>query len=684
MKIITLFSVALAFYYVVGTSAQKSIQELNADDAEALQEKFKSFTKNTKCVANDEACIGKDFAQCVTTVENGKNVDKFVTTSCGNLECVVLPLVLKRGTSITCATKQEQKRRLDEARSSKKTAGNNPSKRSPKKSTPNDITKIRKLNADDADALEKKFKTFKPDQKCSPNETACINGQFAKCTDTVVDGSVKPRFSLQSCAAGLKCFVLPLVNSRGTSITCVIDKKYDYLVIGGGSGGLASARRAGQYGAKVGLIESSGRLGGTCVNVGCVPKKIMFNTAMIAEALHDAKQYGFDLNSVPKFNWNYLKQKRDAYIQRLNGIYERNLLKDNVDYIHGKASFISKNVVRVVNQGNVMEVEAKKILIATGGYPHVPVDTIPGAELGITSDGFFSLEEQPNKVLVVGTGYIGVELAGVFNALGTNTTLVTRSGEILRTFDPIIKDVLLEQTKSEGIRLLTHSHVHSVSRDNPGSSLKVKLSSKETNETTEEFDVILWAIGRKPHIEGLNLDHIGIKLNEKGYIYTDEYQNTVVEDIYALGDVCGVAQLTPVAIGAGRRLSDRLFGPSKFAKAKLDYNNIPTVVFHGTCGAVGLTEPEARNKYGEENVKTYTSKFVNLYNSMTKHKPATAYKLVVVGEEEKVVGVHIVGRDSAEILQGFSVAVKMGATKEDFDSTVAIHPTAAEELVTMR
>lgn len=464
----------------------------------------------------------------------------------------------------------------------------------------------------------------------------------------------------------------------------VIDKKYDYLVIGGGSGGLASARRAGQYGAKVGLIESTGRLGGTCVNVGCVPKKIMFNTAMIAEALHDAKQYGFDLNSAPKFNWNYLKQKRDAYIQRLNGIYEKNLLKDNVDYIHGKASFISKNVVRVVNQGNIMEVEAKKILIATGGYPYVPADTIPGAELGITSDGFFSLEEQPNKVLVVGTGYIGVELAGVFNALGTNTTLVTRSGEILRTFDPIIKDVLLEQTKSEGIRLLTHSHVHSVSRDNPGASLKVKLTSKETNETTEEFDVILWAIGRKPHIEGLNLDQIGIKLNEKGYIYTDEYQNTVIEDIYALGDVCGVAQLTPVAIGAGRRLSDRLFGPPKFSKAKLDYNNIPTVVFHGTCGAVGLTEPEARNKYGEQNVKTYTSKFVNLYNSMTEHKPATAYKLVVVGEEEKVVGVHIVGRDSAEILQGFSVAVKMGATKEDFDSTVAIHPTAAEELVTMR
>lgn len=211
MKFITLFSVALAFYCVVGTTAQKSIQEQNADDAEALQEKFKSFTKNTKCVANDEACIGKDFAQCVTTVENGKNVDKFVTTSCGggNLECVVLPLVLKRGTSTTCATKEEQKRRLDEARG--KTT--NPSKRSPKESTPNNIAEIRKLNADDADALEKKFKSFKPDQKCTPNEIACIGGKFAKCTES-------QKFSIQPCAAGLKCFVLPLVNSRGTSITC--------------------------------------------------------------------------------------------------------------------------------------------------------------------------------------------------------------------------------------------------------------------------------------------------------------------------------------------------------------------------------------------------------------------------------------------------------------------------------
>ncbi|CAG8471680.1 27812_t:CDS:2 [Racocetra persica] len=470
---------------------------------------------------------------------------------------------------------------------------------------------------------------------------------------------------------------LQLLKTFSTMPPIAKSSHYDYLVIGGGSGGLASARRAGSYGFKVGIIESSGRLGGTCVNVGCVPKKVMFNTASVAEALHDAQQYGFDLTSIPQFNWNLLKQKRDAYIKRLNSIYVNNLVKDNVEYIEGKASFISKNVLRVERDGQVEEIEAKKILIATGGRPRLPSE-IPGFELGITSDGFFDLEEQPKKVLVVGTGYIGVELAGIFNTLGTNTSLLSRSDEILRTFDPIIKDTLLEQSKKEGIRVLTHAKVKSLSRDSPSGPIKVSLTSKETNDTVEEFDTLLWAIGRDPNVD-LNLDVTGVKLNNKGYIISDEYQNTTAEEIYALGDVCGVAQLTP-----GRRLSDRLFGPPKFKESKLDYNNIPTVVFHGTCGTVGLTEPEARKKFGDENVKTYTSKFVNLYNAMTEQKPATAYKLVVVGEEEKVVGVHLLGRDSAEILQGFSVAVKMGATKADFDNTVAIHPTAGEELVTMK
>ncbi|CAG8500358.1 4290_t:CDS:10 [Ambispora leptoticha] len=458
--------------------------------------------------------------------------------------------------------------------------------------------------------------------------------------------------------------------------------KYDLLVIGGGSGGLAAARRAGSYGARVAIIEASGKLGGTCVNVGCVPKKVMFNTASIAEALHDAQQYGFDLgNDVkPKFDWNSLKGKRDAYIKRLNGIYENNLAKDSVEYIKGRGSFAGKNKLRVEYDGQIEEIEAEKILIATGGHPHIPND-IPGAELGIDSDKFFDLEQQPKKAAVVGTGYIGVELAGIFNALGTDTTLFTRSGEILRTFDPIIKDTILEETKREGIRLLTHAKVHSLRRESPSNPLVVEFSSSETGEkTTEEFDILLWAIGRDPNTKDLNLEVTDVKTNPKGYIVVDEYQKTDADNIYALGDVCGVAQLTPVAIAAGRRFSDRHYGPPQFKNSKLDYSNIPTVVFHGTCGTVGLTEPEAKAKYGEDNVRTYTSKFVNMYHAMTPHKPATAYKLVVTGPEEKVVGVHLIGRDSAEILQGFSVAVKMGATKENFDSTVAIHPTSAEEL----
>ncbi|RUP52178.1 hypothetical protein BC936DRAFT_138302 [Jimgerdemannia flammicorona] len=496
---------------------------------------------------------------------------------------------------------------------------------------------------------------------------------------------------------------------------------YDFLVIGGGSGGLASARRAGQYGARVALVEESGRLGGTCVNVGCVPKKIMWNTgnmdlnpqrawqvaflmrsflllscplhilASISEALHDAIGYGFDIPN-SSFNWNLIKNKRDAYIKRLNSIYENNLVKDKVEYFQGHASFVSTNVVRIQNGDDSEELEAKKILIATGGRPTIPpTSSIPGADLGISSDGFFLLEQQPKKVAVVGTGYIAVEIGGIFNTLGSDVTIFSRSEEILRSFDPIIKDTLLKEMTSQGVKLVPHSGIQELKSighapagvEGQGRPVSVRYTTHGHN-MEEEFDVLLWAIGRSPNIEGLNLEKVNVKLNEKSYIISDEYQNTTSEHIYALGDVCGVALLTPVAIAAGRRLSDRLFGPAKFHNAKLDYSNIPTVVFsHPTSGTVGLTEPEARTQFGDDKVKTYVSRFTNMYNAMTDHKPPTAYKLVVVGEEEKVVGLHIIGRGSDEILQGFAVAIKMGATKADFDNTVAIHPTASEELVSL-
>ncbi|KAL1923105.1 uncharacterized protein VTP21DRAFT_9481 [Calcarisporiella thermophila] len=457
-----------------------------------------------------------------------------------------------------------------------------------------------------------------------------------------------------------------------------ITQIYDYLVIGGGSGGLASARRAGQYGAKVGLIEGSGRLGGTCVNVGCVPKKVMWNTATVAETLRDAKEYGFDVGGF-KFNWPILKKKRDAYIKRLNGIYERNLEKDKVEYLNGHASFVDAKTVKITKDGEEKFVQANKILIATGGHPIIP--NIPGAELGIDSDGFFDLEHQPNRVAVVGTGYIGIELAGIFNALGSSVTVFSRTNQILRSFDPIIKETLYNEMVTSGVNIVNHSNVQAVKKTEGGLRVEYEAEGKQNGL---EVDCVLWAVGRSPNLRGLDLENSGVKLNDRGHIAVDAFQQTNVDGVLALGDVCGVAELTPVAIAAGRRLADRLFGPPQFKQSKLDYENIPTVVFsHPTSGAVGLTEPEARSKYGDK-VKVYTSRFVNMYNAMTEHKVPSAFKLVCVGEEEKVVGIHIIGQGTDEILQGFAVAVKMGATKAQLDSTVAIHPTAAEELVTMR
>ncbi|CAO3674261.1 unnamed protein product [Umbelopsis vinacea] len=455
------------------------------------------------------------------------------------------------------------------------------------------------------------------------------------------------------------------------------DQLYDYLVIGGGSGGLASARRAsGWYNAKVALVEASPHLGGTCVNVGCVPRK----SSSIAESLREAKEYGFEVNAADHgFNWKYLKDKRDAYIRRLNGIYEKNLNNDKVDYLSGYASFVDKNTVKIQNGDNVSHVQAKKILVAVGGHPIIP--DLPGADLGINSDGFFDLEHQPKRVAVIGTGYIGIELAGIFHTLGSDVTIFSRTKQILRSFDPIIKDTLLKEMQNVGVNFAFDADVRGLSRDGPeGSPIKVHYTS-DGKQSEGDFDCVLWAVGRLPNVKEINLEAAGIVTDKKGHIVVDEFQNTSTGDIFALGDVCGHAELTPVAIAAGRKLSDRVFGPESLNASKLDYNNIPTVVFaHPTAGTIGLTEEAARRQYGDANVKIYTSRFVNLWNAMLEHKEPTAYKLVCTGPEEKVVGLHIIGRGSDEILQGFAVAIKMGATKADFDSAVAIHPTAAEEI----
>ncbi|KAK4549652.1 GTP-binding protein gtr1 [Oleoguttula mirabilis] len=462
-----------------------------------------------------------------------------------------------------------------------------------------------------------------------------------------------------------------------------IQKECDYLVIGGGSGGLASARRAsGMYGAKAIAIENK-RLGGTCVNVGCVPKKITWNAASIAETIKEAKAYGFSVSETAPFDWPTFTKKRDAYIRRLNGIYEKNLKNDKVEYLHGTASFVDGHTVKVVlDDQTEISVKAKKILVAVGGYPILP--SVEGAELGITSDGFFELHTQPKKAAVVGAGYIAVEMAGMLHALGTETHLFIRHDTFLRTFDPMVQEKIVAEYERQGIHI--HKGSSQSKLEDIGNGQK-RLHYKDKNgEGTLDVDTCLWAIGRAPELEKLNLDVTKVKRDEKNHIIVDEYQNTNIPQIYALGDVCNQNfELTPVAIAAGRRLSDRLFGGQP--DAHLDYSNIPSVVFaHPEVGSIGLTEPAAREKYGDENIKVYNSSFTAMYYSMMEpeDKGPTSYKLVCAGKEEKVVGMHILGLGSGEILQGFGVAIKMGATKADFDRCVAIHPTSAEELVTMK
>lgn len=448
-------------------------------------------------------------------------------------------------------------------------------------------------------------------------------------------------------------------------------KPYDLLVIGAGSGGIAAARRAAAHGARTAIIEH-GTIGGTCVNRGCIPKKMMWNAAGIAETLRDAGDYGFDI-TMRDFDWARIKRARDGYIERLNGIYQRGLETANVEYIPGRARFHDPTTLTVDNT----RFTSTHVLIATGGRPEVPA--LPGAELGITSDDFFELERQPRRVMVVGGGYIAVELAGLLNSLGSEVSLLLRGETLLRKFDEAVRDALMEQMQEHGINILTCIGLTHLEREPSGAlalcgARDFKISG---------FDHVLWAIGRRPNTEDLGLERAGVTLDARGHVVTDAFQNTNIAGVYAVGDVTGRALLTPVAIAAGRALADRLFGG--LPDARLDYDNIPTVVFsHPPIGAVGLTEGEARERYGDDAVKVYQTRFTPLYHAITERKPHTLMKLIVMGERERVVGCHLVGLNADEIIQGFAVAIKMGATKTDLDRTVAIHPTSAEELVLLR
>ena len=454
-------------------------------------------------------------------------------------------------------------------------------------------------------------------------------------------------------------------------------KHYDYVAIGGGSGGIASINRAASYGKKCAIIEAK-HLGGTCVNVGCVPKKVMFYGAHIADAINQyAPDYGFDVE-VKGFDYAKLVESRQAYISRIHTSYNNVLSKNNVEVLNGFARFKDAKTIEVTyTDGSTELVTADHILIATGGRPSIP--TIEGAEYGITSDGVFALNSLPKRVAVVGAGYIAVEIAGVFNSLGTETHLFVRQHAPLRSQDPYILEALMQVMEQDSIHLHTHALPEKVVKNVDG-SLTLKL--KDGRETT--VDSLIWAIGREPATDVINLEVTGVKTNERGQIIVDKFQNTNVEGIYAVGDIIeGGIELTPVAVAAGRRLSERLFNNKP--NEHLDYNLVPTVVFsHPPIGTVGLTEPQAIKQYGEENVKVYKSSFTAMYTAVTQHRQPCRMKLVCVGPEEKVVGLHGIGFGVDEMIQGFAVAIKMGATKADFDNTVAIHPTGSEEFVTMR
>jgi len=447
-------------------------------------------------------------------------------------------------------------------------------------------------------------------------------------------------------------------------------KHYDLIAIGGGSGGLSVAERAASYGARCAVIET-GRLGGTCVNVGCVPKKVMWYAAQLTHALDDAPGYGFKLDYFD-FDWRKLKSARDTFIHNLNEWYAGYLARTGVELIHGFARLVDARTLEI----NGEPYTADHLVIATGSRPHIP--ELPGAEFGITSDGFFELADCPPRIAIAGSGYIAVELAGMLHTLGAEVTLLVRKDQVLRPFDAMLREQLMARLREDGITVLTHTQVRAVARL-VGGSLNLHCDG---HPNVLNVDTLLWAIGRDPNTEALNLPAAGVVVNPNGSIPTDPFQNTNIPGIYAIGDVTEHFHLTPVAIAAGRRLADRLFGGQP--DRRLPYENIPTVVFsHPPIGTVGLTEEEARQHYGDA-VKIYQTRFRPMYYAFTARPIQTAMKLVCIGPEEKIIGCHLIGEGADEMLQGFAVAIRMGATKRDFDDTVAIHPTSAEELVTMR
>lgn len=444
--------------------------------------------------------------------------------------------------------------------------------------------------------------------------------------------------------------------------------RFDLVVLGAGSGGIAMAIRAARHGAKVAVLDP-GPLGGTCVNVGCVPKKAMWLAAELADAQALAREVGFDANP-GALDWEAFVARRSGYIENIHASYRRRFADLGIHLVGAYGRFLAPNRIAAGER----ELSAAHVLIATGARPQRLA--IPGGELGIDSDGFFALRACPRRVAVVGGNYIAVELAGVLRGLGAAVTLFARGERLLRSFDADLGDALAQAMREQGIELaFGHRPVAAIEA---ADGYALDLAGKGR---VGGFDALLWAVGRVPRTDGLGAGAIGLALDAGGYVVADEWQNTSVPNVYAVGDVTGHIALTPVAIAASRRLADRVFGG--VADAKLDYANVPTVVFsHPPLGTVGLSEAAARKRYGEA-VRVHRASFRPMLAALAGREQRSLMKLVCVGAEERIVGIHLFGAAADEILQGFAVALKMGARKADLDATVAIHPTSAEELVLM-
>ena len=443
---------------------------------------------------------------------------------------------------------------------------------------------------------------------------------------------------------------------------------YDLFVIGAGSGGVRASRIAASHGARVAIAEEH-RVGGTCVIRGCVPKKLLVYGAHFAEDIHDAQRFGWNTTGAT-FDWDVLRDNVAAEVNRLEGLYGQTLGNNKVEVFHERAVITGPNSVRL---SGGREITATTILIATGAWPSVPV--IPGAGHGITSNEVFSLPKLPKRAVIAGGGYIANEFAGIFNELGVKVNLVTHGDRVLRSYDDEIVDRLVDISRHKGIDIRFNFAFKSVTKRDDG-TLLLEGNDGETIET----DLLLWAIGRTPHSTGLGLEQIGVELGKDGSVKVGDDSRTNIPSIYAVGDVTNRVQLTPIAIREGHAFADSVFGNKP---RTVNYDYIPTAVFSNPpIASVGMTEAEARAEY--DDVKVYKSDFRAMKNVLADRNERALYKMVVAGPEERVIGLHLIGPDSGEILQAAAIAVKAGLTKQDFDDTVALHPSMSEELVLMK